>query len=126
MNTLNNGDTGLQARTIINDLVAVSNRRVYKAMLAQSSTSAPVASIRVNTLLNPVTYQYVGVGGYLVISEGAFVPSPIFNLILPTSIGRWTHSIQDANSTYLQIFDLAGNPVNGYLSQTALEIEIWL
>lgn len=103
-----------------------NNMRVYKAMLSQGGTNAPTSNVRINELGVTVTFQYVGVGGYFVIATGKFNPAPIFNIILPTNIGRWDHSIQDNDKTYLQIFDIDGIPVNGYLSNTPIEITIFV
>jgi len=90
IDTLNNGDTGLQARNIINALVSGSNSqpKVYKALLTQTGTSAPVVSAElVNTLGQTPTYSYIGSGDYrLIVTGGIFVKAKTA-MIIAQNIG---------------------------------------
>lgn len=54
-------------RTCLNDIIDSANyggSKVYKALLTQTGTNAPVATVLVNTLSGTPVWSYVGVGDY--------------------------------------------------------------
>lgn len=105
---------------------ALRKSMIHKGFLNQSGTNAPTESVKINELGVTVTFSYIGVGGYMITATGMFSAIPFLNVTIPTAYGQWTHSIQDANTTYLQTFDTSGTPSNGILSNTPFELEVFL
>ena len=55
--------------------------KVYTALLSQSGTNAPVATVLENTLGDIVTFTYKDVGTYNIISNGLFTEGKTIHLI---------------------------------------------
>ena len=51
--------------------ITISNYKVYTALLTQSGTGAPVATVLENTIGN-IWFTYDGIGTYLIHSDGLF------------------------------------------------------
>ena len=68
--------------------------KVYKALLTQSGTSAPVATVLENTLGGTVVWSYSGPGQYTGTLAGAFTENKTFVLIQGSNDG-------DTSSAYI-------------------------
>ena len=63
-------------RTCLNDIIdsaSYGGSKVYKALLTQSGTSAPVATVLVNTLSGTPVWSYDSSGYYLLTLTGEFL-----------------------------------------------------
>lgn len=58
-----NGFVGTEAQWLTS-LIATPTYKVYSALLTQSGTNPPVATILENTLDTPIVWEYIGVGEY--------------------------------------------------------------
>ena len=101
----------------------------YTALLTQTGTNAPVATVLENTLGGEVVWSYDGVGEYLGTLAGAFPQDKTIRIIgSPTGgIGAqvnclWTGS---ADIIYIESLDITASPTNGELSDTTLEIRVY-
>lgn len=59
--------SALDVRTCLNDIIdsaSYGGKKVYKALLTQTGTNAPVATVLENTLSGTPVWSYVGVGDY--------------------------------------------------------------
>lgn len=122
------GSDDLKSAKITRSELAKALRKsvIHKGFLSQGGTNAPTESVKINELGVTVTFSYVGVGGYMITATGMFNTIPFLNVIVPTAYGHWTHTIQDANTTYLETFDTSGTPSNGILTNTPFELEVFL
>jgi hypothetical protein len=126
MNTLNNGDTGLQARTIINDLVEVNNYKVYKALLTQTGTSAPVATVLVNTLSGTPVWSYSTVGRYLLTLVGEFDVSKTMIYISNNDIASLFSSYRASDDVIkLECSDLSLVKADDLVNGLPITIEVY-
>jgi len=57
--------------------------KVYRALLSQSGTAAPTATVRENTLGGTVAFAYSAVGTYTATLSGAFTANKTFVYITP-------------------------------------------
>lgn len=99
----------------------------YVALLTQSGTSAPTATVVNNTLSGTPTFQYVGVGEYRINLTGEFTTDTVCMLgSLPE--GYFTGTIERVNndSAVIKIRDYsADSPINGKLNNTSIQIKIY-
>ena len=119
-----------------NGNVVVNGVKVYKALLTQSSTNAPVATVLENTLGGTVVWTRTDVGEYEATLVGAF---PIAKTIVIFGV---FNSSFISGSSYITMFSSgmpnslkvvtrdigiisAGNPVDNQLSNTPITIEVY-
>ena len=108
--------------------------KVYKALLTQTGTSAPVATVIENTLGGVVVWSYQGVGSYNSTLSGAFTENKtIFpsdgkiisgdvNTLLVKAISSRTNS----NVVNLQSYDIVNDSaINSELDSFLFEILIY-
>lgn len=101
--------------------------KVYTALLTQTGTDAPVAIVLENTL-GEITFGYISVGSYEVISDGLFVLNKTAWLSSQNyiNIGNEITYINygDANTLYIDtIEDTTGT--NGMLVNSTIEIRVY-
>ena len=120
--TQNNRITALEAAT--------TNPKVYRALLSQSGTDAPVATVLENTI-GDITFAY-GNGSYDVISDAKFTENktllfigtanPDFSDAYPAVIGfMWvSHS-----NLSIKTAENNGTPKDGVLKFTSIEILVY-
>lgn len=97
--------------------------KIYTALLTQSGTSAPTATVLENTLGGTVVWSYVDVGIYWGSLTGAFTSNK--TVILPTNetfANSNTFSITDIQTNHIEIM----TDVNGALPPFfVLEIRVY-
>ena len=103
------------------------NYKSYVALITQSGTAAPTAIVLENTL-GEVTFSYVAVGSYKVITSDLYTLDKTFALI--TNSKRGTNSIHRENISDLRIncrdLSASGNPyMNDALESTTIEIRVY-
>jgi len=97
--------------------------KVYIALLSQSLTDAPVATILENTLGGTVVWSYEGVGDYLATLSGAFTENKtllpnVYSLSVDGVLeGTIKYNRIDINSIQLDIREnITGNPSDDLLN----------
>lgn len=82
--------------------------KVYKALLTQTGTSAPVATVLVNTLSGTPVWTRLGVGNYNLTLVGEFITDKTYIPNFGTSVGNGRTMIQITNGAsllgYLDLF----------------------
>ena len=109
--------------------------KVYSALLTQSGTASPVATILENTLGGTLTFTYVSEGSYRISTSGLFTLDKTFAMI---ASGRGTNEIRPVNVNEILIGckDLTAATVgigteveipnaNDVLDKTAIEIRVY-
>ena len=71
--TVSNVVTSASYSTVEEAIVNLTPYKIYRALLSQSGTSAPVATVIENTLGGSVSWGYAGVGYYTATLTGAFL-----------------------------------------------------
>lgn len=108
---------------------------VYTALMTQSGTSAPTATVLQNTLGGTVVWSYVGVGYYQATLTGGFPVGSTFvspvgfaSGSTPTpAAAKYILTQLDANTIELYTFSDDGITLaNGLLDNNALEIRVKL
>ena len=100
---------------------------VYTALLTQSGTSAPVATVLENTLGGTVVWTYNDVGNYSGTLTGAFTTN---TLIFPVYAGFNSQLYLDPyttinNSYFPDAINLQTGEVDSYLNNTLIEIRVY-
>lgn len=100
---------------------------LYQALLTQSSTDAPVATVLANNLGVDVVWSYVTPGTYLATATGAFTSAKTGVLVTPNGAGT-TPSItvtwEDANSISLYTND-GSALADDLMAGTYIEIKVF-
>ena len=101
--------------------------KVYTALLSQSGTNAPIATVLENTLGGTVVWSRNGVGDYSGTLNGAFVSGKTIafqggSLAVPNSMVRVSSF---ANSIQV-ITNSGGSIADGILTSTSIEIRVYL
>ncbi len=104
--------------------------KVYTALLTQSGTSAPVATILENTLGTTINWSYNAVGSYQATAAvTTFTANKTALFVSPTVVDSMVNFL-NINTTQTQIITknvFTGTPVagNGQLSVTSVEIRVY-
>lgn len=80
--------SALDVRTCLNDIIdsaSYGGKKVYKALLTQTGTSAPVATVLVNTLSGTPVWSRTGIGAYVLTLVGEFQANKTHIIINPFS-----------------------------------------
>lgn len=94
----------LQLLSRLPSLIAQSlGYKVYQAVLTQSGTSAPVASVLQNTLSDAIAWSRSGVGSYVGLLSGEFLDSDKVTVIIGTLPGGVDISAIRADGDNIQI-----------------------
>ena len=102
------------------------NYKVYTALLTQSGTSAPVATVLENTI-GDIVWSYGGkTGAYLASIEGGFDNSSTFILFgtINYPINTFISSVNDSNQIVIQTFN-GVDASNDLLVFTPFEIRVY-
>lgn len=104
--------------------------KVYTALLTQSGTDAPVATVLENTLGGTVVWTYAGVGDYVATLTGAFVSNKTYPIppgnFLGANYGSLFSDTGNENELELIVFEHdTGNPANDGLIKSAVEIRVY-
>jgi len=107
--------------------------KVYVALLTQSGTSAPTVTILENTI-GTINWTYGGVGTSIATASvsGAFTANKTWMHVQNTNGGTYSGTAfapsfgAPTTSLVLITFDtLTGNPQNGILSSSSVEIRVY-
>ena len=99
--------------------------KVYRALLTQTGTDDPVATVLENTLGGEVVWSYSDVGVYIATLAGVFTASKTA-INISAFNGIATGARDDANSVLLSVFRASDNePFNGLLTATFIEILVY-
>jgi hypothetical protein len=93
--------------------------KVYEALLSQSGTNAPTATVLTNTLGGTVVWTYDGVGIYLGTLTGAFTSAKTVVLITGDNRGQYLAKRNDNNSVIIVTGNSAGTDSNDLLNGAA-------
>lgn len=101
--------------------------KVYTALISQTGTSAPTATILENTLGGTVVWTRTGTGAYLATLSGVFTANKTSVLVTPTSgstiASASSSSVNDVNlSTALSTTAAA---IDGVLANATIEIKVY-
>ena len=103
--------------------------KVYTALLTQTGTSAPVATIFENTLGGSPVWSYQGVGNYVLTLAGAFLSGKVM-MFLNNERSNSIYAIRRTSNSTLEIqisitdgFPFV--PANSLLTSASLEIRIY-
>ena len=100
--------------------------KVYTALLTQTGTNAPVATVLENTLGGVPTYSYGGAGEYKVIHTDGFTLNKTV-VFMNTALNSQTASIlidyQSNDAIHISTFDTT--PQNDILFNTSIEIRVY-
>lgn len=106
--------------------------KVYKALLTQSGTDAPVATVLENTLGGTVSYVYNGIGQIEITSPTLFTENKtLINITLGYSfvgfLGFINYSYRNPSSINLVTFSntIDATPNNGVLDKASITIEVY-
>jgi hypothetical protein len=101
--------------------------KVYVALLTQTGTDAPVATILQNTLGVVPTWSYEGVGEYQLNQTGLFTLNKTIVLLGGVTGGGDTlvTDVGNVNYFYISTSDETDNLANDLLSKTTIEIRVY-
>jgi hypothetical protein len=108
------------------EITTAPTPKVYVALLTQTSTNAPVATVLENTL-GTVTLTYEGTGSYMVVSNGLFTVGKTVVLIGNKAATTATAVFQNdsSNLAMTTVVISTGNETNGILENTTIEIRVY-
>lgn len=95
----------------------------YVALLSQSGTDAPVATVLENTLGGTVVWTRNDVGDYTGTLAGAFTVGKTFVVVAP--INGFININKDLDSILIQIIEQTLVLSDEYLNLTAIEIRVY-
>ena len=101
--------------------------KVYTALLSQSGTNAPVATVLENTLGGTVVWSYVSIGQYRGALTGAFLSNKTV-VFLTNVYGKYflTGGRENDDSVMIGTQAQNGGSTNGDLSNSSIEIRVYL
>ena len=120
-------------RTCLNDIIdsaSYGGSKVYKALLTQTGTDAPVATVLVNTLSGTPVWSYDSAGAYFLTLASEFTAAKTsYNITVNSSVND-IFTIQRINDDYFYIATAsltAGTYVSAddFLVNTPITIEVY-
>ena len=103
-----------------------SSYLIYVALLNQSGTNDPVATVLQNTLGGDVVWTRFTNGGYTGTLAGAFTAAKTVVFVTSSGAGQIDAAIDSPpNTVYVDTYDAAGNREDGDLSNTSIEIRVY-
>ena len=126
--------SALDVRTCLNDIIdsaSYGGTKVYKALLTQTGTSAPVATVLVNTLGGTPTFGYNGIGLFSCTATGLLtLNKTAVSFGNHISVNDVDQAIITAQSLSINGFDFSvynwdTNAFNGILNNTLITIEVY-
>ena len=102
--------------------------KVYSAIITQFGNNAPIVTVLQNTI-GDISFQYVGVGSYRVVSAGLFIEGKTFAFIGSSPDGNSHASIASSGGGQSDIRSIQsfinGVASNNVISGAALEIRVY-
>ena len=102
--------------------------RNYTALLTQTGTSTPVATVLQNNLGQDIVWTYKGVGAYVGTAVGAFVTQSKVAVITSqngTNLGFTVANRHDNDTIYVETY-VGTTATNAVLSNSLVEIRVYL
>ena len=101
--------------------------KVYTALLTQSGTNAPVATVLENTLGGEIIWSRNSVGIYTATLLGAFIDNKTtIQIIANTGKGyTTTSSVNDVDSVFLGMVNTVNSLADDILGNTPIEIRVY-
>jgi hypothetical protein len=109
----------------IADLGGGSSYLKYVALLSQTGTSAPVATVLENTLGGAIVWAYNGVGDYIGTLTGAFTADQTGIFLGNTNAKFWYAYRNNADEVQIEIYDETNTPLDDGLTETMIEIRVY-
>ena len=105
--------------------------KVYVALLTQTSTNAPTATVLENTLGGTVVWSYSATGQYLATLTGAFTSSKTAIYIqdgVKTGGGNYYVTASRVSADVVAVYssDNSFNGINGGISNRTIEIRVYI
>lgn len=100
--------------------------KVYTALLSQSGTSAPTATVLENTLGGTVTWTYTSTGSYVGTLTSAFTLNKTWTIATGSGSADTTITVSRSSDNTVNVSTLlAGTPTNGIISPASIEIRVY-
>ena len=102
--------------------------KVYKALLSQTGTAAPTATVLANSFGITPSYSYVGTGNYTLTATGILTTGKMFARIQGALTGGfWAscNTLSSPDTLQIQTFNNIGGGTNAQLNNTPIEIQIF-
>lgn len=107
--------------------------KIYRALISQSGTSAPTATVLQNTLGSVPTFTYLGVGSYQITLNITTTQNKLWYHIerfgdttqVVDTDGLTTLSTEASSDLFIRTVDAALAPLNGNLYLTPIEILVY-
>lgn len=116
--------------TLTNFKVKLLGYRSYTALLTQTGTHPPEVTVLENTLGKDIVWTYSSVGAYAGTLAGAFVEQSKVAIITSqtanSALGFTAAYRYDNNVVYVETYDTSFATTNGILSNSMVEIRIYL
>jgi len=96
---------------------------VYTALMAQSGTNPIVFTILQNTLGETPTSAYLDVGRFRL--SGTFPANKTIVFVTMDGLDTQLAAFSDPGFVYINTMNIAGSYVNGYLTNSAIEIRVY-
>jgi len=100
--------------------------KVYTALLTQSGTSAPTATVLENTLGGSITWTYTSTGSYVGTLTSAFTLNKTWTIATGSGSADTTITVSRSSDNTVNVSTLlAGTPTNGIISPASIEIRVY-
>lgn len=109
-----------------NGTIALTKYKVYTALLTQTGTSAPVATVLENTLGATITWSYVGVGQYhATASSAVFTASKTAGILSNSSSTGINAFVNISTTVFNTVTTSSGVAANNELVKNMVEIRVY-
>ena len=108
----------------LNDYGVSGTCKVYRAILAQSGTSAPTAIVLENTL-GAITYAYAGVGSYTINSSALFTTNKTWFMHANQADAATINGISSSSQLSLTTLSDIATVSNNMIFNLAIEIRVY-
>lgn len=105
---------------------AAGGYKCYSALLTQSSTSAPVATVLGANSIGDIVWTRTGVGTYVGTLAGAFTTSTLIPAVAVHSATAAATLKRTGNDTVQLLTYEAGSLADGVLAAAAIEIRVYI
>jgi len=112
---------------VIEDVLALgASYKVYTALLTQTGTNAPVATVLENTLGATITWSYVGVGQYYATASSAvFIAGKTAGILSNSSSTGINAFVNISTTVFNTVTTLSGVASNNELFKNMVEIRVY-
>jgi len=119
-------NTEVNTIATLDDIVDSRPYKVYTALLNQSGTNAPVATILENTLVGDIIWSYDNIGGYIGTLTGVFTNNKTAIMLTASLTGIIINGkVEDMNTISIGTMSIVGPYVDNSLVNTTIEIRVY-